>query len=76
MRSCATRCATSCASFWPASSRNSMPTATSLDQQLTEIAGDIHSQGEAVQQMETEHGERTQRGYAIEREEHGEPRAS
>ncbi len=42
--------------------------ATSLDQQLTEIAGDIHSKGEAVQQMEAEHGERTHRGYAIERE--------
>ena len=42
--------------------------ATSLEQQLTEIAEEIHSQTEAVQQMEAEHGERTQRGYAIERE--------
>ena len=36
--------------------------------QLTEIAEAMHAQGEAVQQMESEHGERTQRGYAIERE--------
>src|ERR1019366_3486313 len=36
--------------------------------QLTEIAEAMHAQGEAVQQMEGEHSERTQRGYAIERE--------
>ncbi len=42
--------------------------ASLLEQQLTEIANQIHAQGEAVQQMESEHGERTQRGYAIERE--------
>jgi chromosome segregation protein len=42
--------------------------ASSLDLQLTEVAGEIHSQSEAVQQMEIEHGDRTQRGYAIERE--------
>ncbi len=42
--------------------------ASSLDQQLTELAGDIHARSEAVQQMDTEHADRTQRGYAIERE--------
>jgi chromosome segregation protein len=42
--------------------------AAELDQQLDQVAGEIHSQTEAVQQMEAEHGERTQRGYAIERE--------
>ena len=42
--------------------------AASLDQQLSELAGEIHEKTEAVQQMQTEHGERTQRGYAIERE--------
>ncbi|HKD83661.1 MAG TPA: chromosome segregation protein SMC [Terriglobales bacterium] len=42
--------------------------ASSLDQQLSEIASEIHAQTEAVEQMESEHGERTQRGYAIERE--------
>jgi len=39
-----------------------------LEQQLGEVAHEIHAHSEAVQQMETEHGERTQRGYAIERE--------
>jgi chromosome segregation protein len=42
--------------------------ATSLEQQLTEIAEEIHGKTEAVQEMESEHAERTQRGYAIERE--------
>jgi chromosome segregation protein len=42
--------------------------ATSLEQQITEIAGEIHGKTEAVQEMEGEHAERTQRGYAIERE--------
>ena len=42
--------------------------AASLQQQLKEIADEIHSQSEAVQQMEGEHAERTQRGYTIERE--------
>ena len=42
--------------------------ATSLEQMLSEIAEEIHSKSEAVQQMEVEHGDRTQRGYAIERE--------
>ncbi len=42
--------------------------AASLDNELTGIATEIQSQSEAVQQMESEHGERTQRGYAIERE--------
>ncbi len=39
-----------------------------LDEELSAIAVEIQSQSEAVQQMETEHGEGTQRGYAIERE--------
>ncbi len=42
--------------------------ASSLDKQLTELAGDIQARSEAVQQMDTEHADRTQRGYAIERE--------
>ncbi len=42
--------------------------ATALDQQLTEIGEELRARGEAVQQMESEHGGRTQRGYAIERE--------
>jgi chromosome segregation protein len=42
--------------------------ATSLEQQLTEIASEIHGKTEAVQEMESEHAGRTQRGYAIERE--------
>jgi chromosome segregation protein len=42
--------------------------ATALEQQLAEIAAEIHGKSEAVQQMEGEHTERTQRGYAIERE--------
>ena len=42
--------------------------AATLEQQLGKVANEIHAQSEAVQQMESEHGERTQRGYAIERE--------
>ena len=42
--------------------------ASSLDQQLAEVSEELRARGEAVQQMEAEHGERTQRGYAIERE--------
>ena len=42
--------------------------ANSIEQMLSEIAEEIHSKSEAVQQMEVEHGDRTQRGYAIERE--------
>jgi chromosome segregation protein len=42
--------------------------ASALEQQLTEIGEEIHGQTEAVQQMEGEHTDRTQRGYAIERE--------
>ena len=42
--------------------------ASSLEQQLNQIADEIHGKSEAVQQMEGEHAERTQRGYAIERE--------
>src|SRR6185503_20025289 len=38
--------------------------AASLDQQLNELAGEIRQQGVAVQEMEAELGERTQRGYA------------
>jgi chromosome segregation protein len=39
-----------------------------LDAQLNELAEQIRVQGEAVQQLERENGERTQRGYAIENE--------
>ena len=42
--------------------------ASALDQQLTEIGDELRIRGEAVQQMESEHSDRTQRGYAIERE--------
>jgi chromosome segregation protein len=42
--------------------------ATSVEQQLNEIADEIHGKSEAVQQMDGEHAGRTQRGYAIERE--------
>ena len=42
--------------------------ASSLEQKLAEIADEIYSKSEAVQQMDGEHAERTQRGYAIERE--------
>ena len=42
--------------------------AATLEAQLTELANALHSKGEAVQAMESEHSERTQRGYAIERE--------
>ena len=41
--------------------------ATVVDQ-LAAIGEEIRAKGEAVDAMETEHGERTQRGYAIERE--------
>ncbi len=42
--------------------------ASSLETQLAEVGEELRAKGEAVQQMEAEHGERTQRGYAIERE--------
>ncbi len=42
--------------------------ASSLDTQLAEVTEELRARGEAVQQMESEHGDRTQRGYAIERE--------
>ncbi len=42
--------------------------AQTLEAQLAEISEVIRSKGEAVESMEGEHGERTQRGYAIERE--------
>src|SRR5208283_4113531 len=41
---------------------------STLDVQLAEVGEELRVKGEAVQQMEGEHGERTQRGYAIERE--------
>ena len=42
--------------------------AASLDEQLAAVGEEIRTHGEAVAAMEAEHGERTQRGYAIERE--------
>jgi chromosome segregation protein len=42
--------------------------ASSLEHQLTGLAEDIQARTEAVQQMDVEHADRTQRGYAIERE--------
>src|ERR1700735_3661210 len=40
----------------------------SLDGQINTISEEIRQQGEGVQQLEAEHGDRTQRGYAIESE--------
>jgi chromosome segregation protein len=42
--------------------------AAALEEQLTAIAGEMQLKGDAVAAMDAEHGERTQRGYAIERE--------
>ena len=42
--------------------------AAALESQLAEIGEEMRIQVEAVEAMEGEHGERTQRGYAIERE--------
>src|ERR1039458_6635609 len=42
--------------------------AAALDRQFAEIGEELRVRGEAVQLMESEHGERTQRGYGIERE--------
>ena len=42
--------------------------AWSFDRQLAEVSEELRLKGESVQHMEAEHGERTQRGYAIERE--------
>ena len=42
--------------------------AVELEGQLAEVVEAMRLRGEAVQQMEAEHGESTQRGYAIERE--------
>jgi chromosome segregation protein len=42
--------------------------AATLEQELTAIGEEMRVKGEAVETMESEHGERTQRGYAIERE--------
>jgi chromosome segregation protein len=39
-----------------------------LEQQLTDLGEEIRIKGDAVQAMDAEHGDRTQRGYAIERE--------
>jgi len=39
-----------------------------IDSQLNALAEEIQHRSEAVQQLESEHGERTQRGYAIETE--------
>ncbi|HXX44169.1 MAG TPA: AAA family ATPase, partial [Candidatus Acidoferrales bacterium] len=39
-----------------------------IDSQLNALAEEIQHRTEAVQQLESEHGERTQRGYAIETE--------
>ncbi|MHB8215505.1 MAG: chromosome segregation protein SMC [Candidatus Sulfotelmatobacter sp.] len=41
---------------------------TELDTQLNALAEDMQHRTEAVQQLETEHGEGTERGYAIETE--------
>jgi len=41
---------------------------SALEVQLAEVGEELRVRSEAVQQMEGEHGERTQRGYAIERE--------
>ncbi|HEX8896736.1 MAG TPA: AAA family ATPase, partial [Terriglobales bacterium] len=42
--------------------------AAALDEELAKISEEIRHQGEAVDAMEAEHSDRTQRGYAIERE--------
>ena len=42
--------------------------ATELDNQLNHIADEIRNQTDAVHQLESEHGERTQRGYGIDAE--------
>jgi chromosome segregation protein len=41
---------------------------TELDAQLNALAEDMQHRSEAVQQLESEHGEATERGYAIETE--------
>ncbi|HEX8798789.1 MAG TPA: AAA family ATPase, partial [Terriglobales bacterium] len=42
--------------------------AAALDEELAKIGEEIRHQGEALDAMEAEHSDRTQRGYAIERE--------
>ncbi|HUS19801.1 MAG TPA: chromosome segregation protein SMC [Terriglobales bacterium] len=42
--------------------------AAKTDEELTELAEQIRTRGEVVAQMEGEHSERTQRGYALEQE--------
>ncbi|MEO5936633.1 MAG: chromosome segregation protein SMC, partial [Terriglobales bacterium] len=42
--------------------------AARTDHELTQLAEQIRTRGEVVEQMETEHSERTQRGYALESE--------
>ena len=39
-----------------------------LDAQINQLGEEIRHQTESVQQLESEHSERTQRGYAIETE--------
>jgi len=43
-------------------------TSQSIEAQLAAIAEELSVKGQAVEQMDTEHAERTQRGYAIEQE--------
>jgi chromosome segregation protein len=42
--------------------------ATKADEELTRLGEQIRARGEVVEQMEGEHSERTQRGYALEQE--------
>ncbi len=42
--------------------------AAELEAQLTALAEELHLKGDAVQLLDNEHGDRTQRGYAIESE--------
>jgi len=41
---------------------------TRVDSQLNTISEEMRAQGETVQQLDAEHSERTQRGYAIDNE--------
>ncbi|MDT8070906.1 MAG: chromosome segregation protein SMC [Terriglobia bacterium] len=42
--------------------------AADLEAQITALAEELHIKGDAVQVLDNEHGERTQRGYAVESE--------
>ena len=53
---------------WPASSPNLMPKRLRSTNNSPSLLYDIHAPSEAAQQMDTELADRTQRGYAIERE--------